>query len=81
MDASLRKDADQIIKESISVVLPDEAVRRTLEIYHPGEGKTLLIAAGKAAWQMAKSAADTLPRLDGGIVITKYGHVKGPIAG
>ena len=49
MDASLRKDADQIIKESISVVLPDEAVRRTLESYHPGEGKTLLIAAGKAA--------------------------------
>lgn len=81
MDASLRKDADQIIKESISVVLPDEAVRRTLESYHPGEGKTLLIAAGKAAWQMAKSAADTLPQLDGGIVITKYGHVKGPIAG
>ena len=30
MNASLRKDADQIVRECISAVLPDEAVRRTL---------------------------------------------------
>ncbi|MBQ5405357.1 MAG: DUF4147 domain-containing protein, partial [Oscillospiraceae bacterium] len=53
MNASLRKDADQIVRESIAAVLPDEAVRRTLKDYRPGAGKTLLVAAGKAAWQMA----------------------------
>ena len=81
MNASLRKDADQIVRESISAVLPDEAVRRTLKDYRPGAGKTLLVAAGKAAWQMAKAAVDTLGQVDGGVVITKYGHVIGEIPG
>ena len=81
MNASLRKDADQIVRECISAVLPDEAVRRTLRNYSPGTGKTLLVAAGKAAWQMAKAAVDTLGRVDGGVVITKYGHVIGEIPG
>lgn len=81
MNASLRKDADQIVRESIAAVLPDEAVRRTLKDYRPGPGKTLLVAAGKAAWQMAKAAVDTLGQVDGGVVITKYGHVMGEIPG
>ena len=81
MNASLRKDADQIVRECISAVLPDEAVRRTLRNYSPGTGKTLLVAAGKAAWQMAKAAVDTLGQVDGGVVITKYGHVMGEIPG
>ena len=81
MNASLRKDADQIVRESIAAVLPDEAVRRTLKDYTPGTGKTLLVAAGKAAWQMAKAAVDTLGQVDGGVVITKYGHVMGEIPG
>ena len=81
MNASLRKDADQIVRESIAAVLPDEAVRRTLKDYRPGTGKTLLVAAGKAAWQMAKAAVDTLGQVDGGVVITKYGHVIGEIPG
>ena len=81
MNASLRKDADQIVRESIAVVLPDEAVHRTLKDYKPGTGKTLLVAVGKAAWQMAKAAVDTLGQVDGGVVITKYGHVLGEIPG
>ena len=81
MNASLRKDADQIVRESIAAVLPDEAVRRTLKDYRPGAGKTLLVAAGKAAWQMAKAAVDMLGQVDGGVVITKYGHVMGEIPG
>ena len=81
MNASLRKDADQIVRESIAAVLPDEAVHRTLREYSPGTGKTLLVAAGKAAWQMAKAAVDTLGQVDGGVVITKYGHVIGEIPG
>ena len=81
MNTVLRKDADRIIQESIASVLPDEAVRRTLAEYRPGAGKTLLVAAGKAAWQMAKAAVDTLGAVDGGVVITKYGHVMGEIPG
>lgn len=81
MNRTLREDADAIVRASIAAVLPDEAVRRTLRDYRPGSGKTLLVAAGKAAWQMARAAADTLHRVDGGVVITKYGHVKEPIPG
>ena len=81
MDGRLRGDADRIIAESIRAVLPDEAVRRVLKDFRPGPGRTLLVAAGKAAWQMARAAADALGTVDGGIVITKYGHGRGPIPG
>ena len=77
---TLRQKADQIISESIQAVLPDEAVRRALEGFHP-RGKTVLVAAGKAAWQMARAAVDKLGRVDGGVVVTKYGHVMGEIPG
>ena len=44
-------------------------------------GRVLLVAAGKAAWQMAKAAVDTLgDRIEKGVAVTKYGHVMGPIA-
>lgn len=36
---------------------------------------------GQAAWQMAHAAVELLGRPDGGVVITKYGHVKGEIPG
>ena len=49
--------------------------------FRPGPDRTLLVAAGKAAWQMAKSAVDTLGQVDGGVVVTKYDHVKGAIPG
>ena len=49
MNRTLREDADTIVRASIAAVLPDEAVRRTLRDYRPGVGKTLLVAAGKAA--------------------------------
>ena len=40
-----------------------------------------LVAAGKAAWQMAGTAAELLgERIEAGVVVTKYGHSKGPIA-
>ena len=80
MNQTLRQDADQIISASLRAVLPDEAVRRALSGFRC-EGKTLLVAAGKAAWQMAKAAVDALGHVDGGVVITKYGHVKGEIPG
>lgn len=81
MNQVLRADADAIVSASIRAVLPDEAVRRALAQFTPGSGRTPLIAAGKAAWQMAKAAVDTLGSVDAGIVITKYAHGKGPIPG
>ena len=81
MDCSLFQNAQQIIQGSLRAVLPDEAVRRALGDFRPRGGKTLLVAAGKAAWQMAKAATDALGRVDGGVVATKYGHVLGDIPG
>ena len=77
----MRAHADAIIASSIEAVKPDEAVARALKSYHPHGGKTLLVAAGKAAWQMAAAAAKVLPKIDGGVVVTKYGHVLGDIPG
>ena len=81
MNRTLRQDADRIIASSLQAVLPDEAVRRALADFHPKGGRTLLVAAGKAAWQMAKAAVDVLGTVDGGVVVTKYDHVKGEIPG
>lgn len=81
MNTVLRKDADRIIEESIKAVLPDEAVKRALQGFKPSSGKTVLVAAGKAAWQMAAAARQELEKIDAGIVVTKYEHVKGEIPG
>ena len=78
---TLRRDADAIIRASLNAVLPDEAVRRALKNFRPQGGRVLLVAAGKAAWQMAHAAVRFLGRVDGGVVVTKYGHVKGTISG
>ena len=80
MDSVLRSNANKIVKASLTAVLPDEAVERALRDYH-SDGKTILVAAGKAAWQMAKAAVDTLGRVDGGVVVTKYDHVMAEIPG
>lgn len=79
MNEALRKDADRIISGSLQAVLPDEAVKRALQDFKPESGKVVLVAAGKAAWQMASTAAKVLPHIDDGIVVTKYDHVKGEI--
>ena len=70
-----------IINDSIESVKPDEAVRRALKAFAPKGGRVLLVAAGKAAWQMAHAAVEALRRVDGGVVVTKYDHVKGEIPG
>lgn len=80
MNTLLRKHADAIIKASIKAVQPDEAVMRALS-NRTFPGRVVLVAAGKAAWQMAKAAYDCLgDRIDNGVVVTKYDHVMGPIA-
>lgn len=80
MESTIRQHADAIIHEAISAVQPDEAVRRALE-GQEFAGKVVLVAAGKAAWQMAKAAYGCLGnRISDGVVVTKYDHVMGPIA-
>ena len=81
MNTTLRQDADKIIGSSIQAVLPDEAVGRALKAFQPAGGRVLLVAAGKAAWQMAHAAVEALGQVDGGVVVTKYGHVKGQLPG
>ena len=76
---ALRADADEIIRRSIQAVLPDEAVRRALS-GKKFSGRIYLLAVGKAAWQMAAAACDTLgERIDRGVVVTKYGHLRGEL--
>ena len=79
MNDKLRRDARRIVDQAIGAVLPDEAVRRALE-GRKFPGRVVLVAAGKAAWQMARAAAECVP-LSGGVVVTKYGHVQGEIPG
>lgn len=80
MDNLMRKHADKIINAAIQAVLPDEAVRRALEGKH-FPGRVVLVAAGKAAWQMAKAAYDCMGNtITDGVIVTKYNHVMGPIS-
>ena len=79
MDMTMRNQADRIVAAAIRAVQPEDAVKRALKgVDFPG--RVLLVAAGKAAWQMAKAARDCLgSRIERGIVITKYGHARGPL--
>lgn len=76
---SLQTDANTIIEKSIEDVLPDEACKAALENIDLGD-RVHIIAIGKAAWQMAHAAAQTLgTKVIDGVVITKYHHCQGPI--
>ena len=79
MNEKLREISDHVISEAIKAVLPDAAVKRALE-GKDFPGKIVLVAMGKAAWQMAKAAEECLgDKIDKGVVVTKYQHVKGEI--
>ena len=77
---TLRQDANEIVESAIRAALPDEAVRRALRDAEKPAGQIVMVAAGKAAWRMARAAAPIL-QPDAGIVITKYDHVEGEIPG
>ncbi|MDD4844709.1 MAG: glycerate kinase [Anaerotignum sp.] len=77
----IKEDAEKIIHSSIQRVLPDSAVKRALE-GKSFNGKVIVIAIGKAAWNMANAAEDILGnRIEKGIVLTKYHHGQGDIKG
>ena len=80
MSENLRKDADRIIDRAIKESLPDSAVRKALQEFPETKGKVVLIAVGKAAWQMADAAYGFIgERITSGVVVTKYDHSKGRI--
>ncbi|MBE0600789.1 MAG: DUF4147 domain-containing protein, partial [Firmicutes bacterium] len=80
--ATIQQDCDRILQQSLNAVKPDSAVRRALQGKDFGGGRLILVAVGKAAWQMAHTASQALQgKLTGGIVITKYGHSGGAIPG
>lgn len=77
---TLRNDAENIMKHALHAAQPDTAVQKALKQADFGTGRLILVAAGKAGWQMAKAAVDLLgDRLSSGVVITKYEHSKGPL--
>lgn len=49
---TLRTDAETIMEEAIRASLPDAAVAKALEHKEFGHGKIVVVAIGKAAWQM-----------------------------
>ena len=76
----MRKEARQVIDAALRAVLPDNAVPRARRGYTPPPGRLVLVALGKAAWQMAAAASACLgDAICDGIVITKYGHAQGPL--
>ena len=77
---NMRKDAAQIMQASLHAVLPDAAVRRAIRGFQQPKGRLVMVALGKAAWQMAHAASQALgAAIHEGVVITKYGHDMGPI--
>lgn len=79
MNIKLREDSNFIINNTIACLQPDNAVNKALDKINFNNGKIYLVAIGKAAFSMAKSACNYLDYVDKGIVITKYGHIKGNI--
>ena len=74
------RDAKVIMDAALGSAMPDTAVEKALQKLPEVTGKLVLIAAGKAAWQMAAAAYKTLgDKISGGVVCTKYDHCKGPI--
>lgn len=77
---TLRRDAEDICRSAILSSVPDAAVQRALAQLPPCAGRTVLVSIGKAGWQTAKAAYDALgDTVDRGVVVTKYGHSRGPI--
>ncbi len=77
---NLRNDSDRVMQAALAAALPDTAVKKALAGADFGKGRLVLVAVGKAAWQMAHAAVAELGnRIDSGVVVTKYGHSRGEL--
>ena len=75
------RDAAEIFCEALLEMLPGEAVKRSLSGARLKD-KIILVGIGKASWTMAKAASEELgERIVSGVIVTKYGHSGGPVAG
>src|ERR671920_821740 len=84
----MRDDIEQILSAGLAAADPQMAVRRELELEDgailAGEKRfeprrVFVLAAGKAAGEMAKAAEELLgEKVSGGLVVTKDGHDPGP---
>ena len=73
-------NAKAIMQYAFKESLPDQAVAKALGKKKFPKGKIVLVAIGKAGWQMANKATKVLgKKLTKGVVITKYGHSKGAL--
>lgn len=76
----MNTDAQKIIHDTLSEAMPGAAVMQALDKIAFARGRLIVIAAGKAAWEMARAAHERLgERIDAGAVVTKYDHVKGAL--
>ncbi|MCF4113770.1 MULTISPECIES: glycerate kinase type-2 family protein [Dethiosulfovibrio] len=77
----LREDCLEIIRYSLEKNLPDRSTRETLQSMDL-KGPIVCLAVGKAAWTMAKATSEVLgDRISRGLIVTKYGHSGGDVAG
>ncbi len=80
---SMLKQAEQILLNAVRDALPGAAVRKALCTLPSYTGRLLLVAVGKAAWEMANEAWRELSKTnrqpEKGIVVTKTGYARGPI--
>lgn len=73
------EDARKIIEKTIADVMPERAVRNSLNELQL-DGNIYIVAVGKAAWVMAQTASGFLgEKLKKGLIVTKYGHSRGPL--
>lgn len=79
--SQLRLDAEKIISAALEKSRPDSTVAHGIARMPGYSGRLILIAMGKAAWQMANAAYQAGLRPDRALVITKYGHLGAPIEG
>lgn len=75
----IRQDAERIIQAALRAALPDSSVKKGLEALPEYSGKLVLVSIGKAAWQMAQAALEAGIAPERGIVISKHGHMNGPL--
>ena len=76
----LQEHAGKVISAALHAAMPDTAVKAALQKLPKTEGELLLVAIGKAAWQMASAAHSLLgDKISRGIIITKHGHSMGAI--
>ncbi len=76
---NLKKDVETIFLKALESQFPENAVIENLEKIRLSK-KIFILAVGKAAFRMAKSAREYLGEsVCGGVVITKYGHSEGKI--